>query len=68
MGKKTMFALKDKRAFQFSLLSLTEEELGNKVKTSFSSWKGLAARGNNLTIEDYMKAYDKVRISVETLD
>ena len=60
-----MYALKYKKKFDFLFVSNTPEELDKKVNAAFWNWKGIQAKDNRVTIEDFLSEFEKVSVTVE---
>jgi hypothetical protein len=65
-----VYALKDKKYFQFSCISKTEAEMEDKIETSYCSWRACKSRSapeetkrKDVFLADYMK----VKITIEKL-
>ena len=59
-----MYALKYKKMFDFICVSDSPEIFEEKINSSFMKWKGIQARGNNATIDDFLSPFEKVIVTV----
>ena len=62
-----MYALKIKGKMTLSHISVTEEELNEKVNKSFWLWRGMQEKGSDKKIDDFMERYDRVQVTIDKL-
>ena len=60
-----MYALKYKNKFDFLCVANTEERFQEKIYSAFWKWKGIQAKGNGATIDDFLSGFEKVSVTVE---
>lgn len=65
-----VYALKDKKYFQFRCVSKTKEEFEEKIEASYWNWRGMRPRSESLKESQrdyYMSQYIKVEITINQI-
>ena len=70
METEIIYALKDKKYFQFTCISKTKRELEDKIETAYWDWKSSRSRSEleeTKTKQVFLSNYIKVKITVDRL-
>lgn len=65
-----VYALKDKKYFQFRCVSKTKEEFEEKVEVSYWNWRGCRSRSDpdsSKTKEVFLEEFFKVSIEIKKI-
>jgi hypothetical protein len=65
-----VYALKDKKHFQFNCIAKTEKEMEAKIESAYYSWRGLQSRSateEERSKEVFLSKYIKVKIEINRL-
>lgn len=63
-----VYALKDKKRFEFLCVSKTKEELDKKIQQFYWNRSGMRPKGTKFTMEDLMEDYIRVEVTVRRID
>lgn len=63
-----VYALKDKKRFEFLCVSKTKEELDKKIQQFYWNRSGMRPKGTKFTMEDLMEDYIRAEVTVRRID